>query len=81
VTLFLGWVTHSQPGYRRDSRDNWSLLEFALFDLKKQSNADASGRSGLGDVGPSFSSWHSPMVSGRLPSAARPRAAGLASQL
>lgn len=31
VTLFLGWTTHAQPGYRRD---NWSLLEFALLDLK-----------------------------------------------
>lgn len=31
VTLFLGWTTHSQPGYRRD---NWSLLEFALLDVK-----------------------------------------------
>ncbi len=31
VTLFLGWTTHAQPGYRRD---NWSLLEFALLDLR-----------------------------------------------
>jgi hypothetical protein len=31
VTLFLGWNTHAQPGFRRD---NWSLLEFALLDLK-----------------------------------------------
>ena len=31
VTLFLGWTTHAQPGFRRD---NWSLLEFALLDLK-----------------------------------------------
>jgi len=30
VTLFLGWVTHAQPGWRRD---NWSLLEVALVDL------------------------------------------------
>ena len=29
MTLFLGWVTHAQPGWRRD---NWSLLEVALFD-------------------------------------------------
>ena len=28
VTLFLGWTTHAQPGFRRD---NWSLLEFALL--------------------------------------------------
>lgn len=31
VTLFLGWTTHAQPGLRRD---NWSLLELALLDLK-----------------------------------------------
>lgn len=31
VTLFLGWVTHAQPGWRRD---NWSLLEVALVDLE-----------------------------------------------
>ena len=30
VSLFLGWTTHMQPGYRRD---NWSLLEFALLDV------------------------------------------------
>ena len=32
VTLFLGWTTHAQPGFRRD---NWSLLEFALVDLRE----------------------------------------------
>ncbi|HSQ51603.1 MAG TPA: hypothetical protein VLL94_10090 [Nitrospiraceae bacterium] len=31
VTLFLGLTTHAQPGFRRD---HWSLLEFALLDLK-----------------------------------------------
>ena len=31
VTLFLGLTTHAQPGFRRD---NWSLLEFALLDLR-----------------------------------------------
>lgn len=31
LTLFLGWHTHSQPGLRRD---NWSLLEAALIDVK-----------------------------------------------
>jgi hypothetical protein len=31
VSLFLGWTTHMQPGYRRD---NWSLLEFALVQAK-----------------------------------------------
>jgi len=42
VTLFLGWTTHAQPGYRRD---NWSLLEFALLDLKNnQTLMQAEGR-------------------------------------
>ena len=31
VMLFLGLTTHAQPGFRRD---NWSLLEFSLLDLK-----------------------------------------------
>lgn len=31
VSLFLGWTSHMQPGYRRD---NWSLLEFALLDAR-----------------------------------------------
>lgn len=42
LTLFLGWTTHSQPGLRRD---NWSLLEFALLDLKNNvSLMQAEGR-------------------------------------
>ena len=42
VTLFLGWTTHAQPGLRRD---NWSLLEFALLDLKNnQTLMQAEGR-------------------------------------
>lgn len=42
VTLFLGWTTHAQPGFRRD---NWSLLEFALLDLKNnKSLMHAEGR-------------------------------------
>jgi hypothetical protein len=42
VTLFLGWTTHAQPGFRRD---NWSLLEFALLDLKQnQTLMQAEGR-------------------------------------
>lgn len=42
VTLFLGWTTHAQPGFRRD---NWSLLEFALLDLKSnQTIMQAEGR-------------------------------------
>jgi hypothetical protein len=30
-TIFLGWTAHSQPGFRRD---NWSLMEVALVDVK-----------------------------------------------
>jgi hypothetical protein len=42
VTVFLGWTAHSQPGYRTD---NWSLLEFALVDLKnEQMLMQAEGR-------------------------------------
>jgi hypothetical protein len=42
VTLFLGHTTHAQPGLRRD---NWSLLEFALLDLKNNvSLMQAEGR-------------------------------------
>jgi hypothetical protein len=31
MTIFLGWTTHSQPGWRRD---NWSLIEIALVEVK-----------------------------------------------
>ncbi|TAJ24884.1 MAG: hypothetical protein EPO64_08940 [Nitrospirae bacterium] len=31
ITVFLGWVTHAQPGLRRD---NWSLVEVALVDVQ-----------------------------------------------
>jgi hypothetical protein len=42
VTLFLGWTTHAQPGFRRD---NWLVLEFALLDLKNnQTLMQAEGR-------------------------------------
>lgn len=42
MTLFLGWVTHAQPGWRRD---NWSLLEVALLDAKTgQALLRAEGR-------------------------------------
>ncbi len=30
MTLFLGWTSHAQPGYRRD---NWSLAELAVMDI------------------------------------------------
>ena len=33
VTLFLGGVTHAQPGWRRD---NWSLIEIALVDVRAE---------------------------------------------
>ena len=42
VTLSLGLTRHAQPGFRRD---NWSLLEFALLDLKhNQVLVQAEGR-------------------------------------
>jgi hypothetical protein len=42
MTVFLGWTAHSQPGLRRD---NWSLLEAAVVDVKAaQSLARAEGR-------------------------------------
>ena len=42
MTFFLGLTTHAQPGFRRD---NWSLLEFALLDLKhNQILMQAEGR-------------------------------------
>jgi hypothetical protein len=42
VMLFLGLITHAQPGFRRD---NWSLLEFALLDLKhNQTLMQSEGR-------------------------------------
>jgi len=31
MTIFLGWVSHSQPGFRCD---NWSLVEAAVVDVK-----------------------------------------------
>ncbi|ALA60072.1 hypothetical protein [Nitrospira moscoviensis] len=31
MSVFVGWTTHMVPGFRRD---NWSLLEFALLDVK-----------------------------------------------
>ena len=42
MTLFLGLTTHAPPGFRRD---NWSLLDFALLDLKhNQILMQAEGR-------------------------------------
>jgi hypothetical protein len=52
VTLFLGWATHAQPGFRRD---NWSLLEFALLDLKHNQTLMQARRTRLGHTGSSKS--------------------------
>ena len=42
ITVFLMWTTHAQPGLRRD---NWSLVETALIDVKTgQSLLHAEGR-------------------------------------
>ncbi|MEK6526744.1 MAG: hypothetical protein AABZ22_07715, partial [Nitrospirota bacterium] len=42
LMVFLGWHSHSQPGLRRD---NWSLIEVALVDVKSgRSLLRAEGR-------------------------------------
>ncbi len=42
MTLFLGWTSHAQPGYRRD---NWSLAELAVVEVKTgQTVLRAEGR-------------------------------------
>lgn len=42
VYVFLGWTSHMQPGFRRD---NWSLLELALVEVKSgQTLLHAEGR-------------------------------------
>lgn len=59
VTLFLGWTTHAQPGFRRD---NWSLLEFALLDLKNNvtlMQAEGRGSATLDrPSAPGISQWY-----------------------
>ena len=59
VTLFLGWTTHAQPGFRRD---NWSLLEFALLDLKNNRmlmQAEGRGWATLDrPTAPGISQWY-----------------------
>ncbi len=59
VTLFLGWTTHSQPGYRRD---NWSLLEFVLLDVKRGQtllHAEARGWATLDrPTAPGINQWY-----------------------
>ncbi|MGH7250254.1 MAG: hypothetical protein ACREIK_00190 [Nitrospiraceae bacterium] len=54
MTLFLGWVSHSQPGLRRD---NWSLMEVALVDVK-------SGRSLLRAEGRGWATLDRPTAPG-----------------
>ncbi|MGH7208376.1 MAG: hypothetical protein ACREIL_03220, partial [Nitrospiraceae bacterium] len=54
MTLFLGCVSHSQPGLRRD---NWSLMEVALVDVK-------SGRSLLRAEGRGWATLDRPMAPG-----------------
>jgi hypothetical protein len=59
MTLFLGWTTHAQPGYRRD---NYSLLEFALLDLKNNQTlmrAEARGWATLDrPSAPGINQWY-----------------------
>lgn len=59
VTLFLGWTTHAQPGLRRD---NWSLLEFALLDVRKSRTlmqGEARGWATLDrQTAPGISQWY-----------------------
>lgn len=54
MTLFLGWVAHSQPGLRRD---NWSLIEIAVVDL-------ATGRTLLHAEGRGWATLDRPMAPG-----------------
>ena len=59
VTLLLGLTTHAQPGFRRD---NWSLLEFALLDLKSDQilmQAEGRGRATLDrPSAPGINQWY-----------------------
>jgi hypothetical protein len=59
VSLFLGWTTHMQPGFRRD---NWSLLEFALLDVKDGKvlmRADGRGWATLDSpTAPGINQWY-----------------------
>jgi len=52
MTLFLGWVSHSQPGLRRD---NWSLIEVALIEV-------ATGRTVLHAEGRGWATLDRPMA-------------------
>ena len=54
MTVFLGWVTHAQPGWRRD---NWSRLEAALLDVR-------TGQVVLRAVGSGFATLDRPAAPG-----------------
>ncbi|MBX3235379.1 MAG: hypothetical protein KF814_04440 [Nitrospiraceae bacterium] len=54
VSLFLGWTTHRQPGFRRD---NWSLAEAALIE-------GATGRVMLHAEGRAWATLDSPTAPG-----------------
>lgn len=59
MTLFLGWVTHAQPGWRRD---NWSRLEAALVDVNTGQillRAEGSGFATLDrPAAPGINQWY-----------------------
>lgn len=59
ITIFLGWVTHAQPGLRRD---NWTLVEAALLDLNTGQvvlRAEGSGFATLDrPTAPGISQWY-----------------------
>jgi hypothetical protein len=59
MTVFLGWVTHAQPGWRRD---NWSRLEAALLDVRTGQillRADGAGFATLDrPAAPGINQWY-----------------------
>ena len=59
MTVFLGWVTHAQPGWRRD---NWSRLEAALLDVRTGQvllRAEGSGFATLDrPAAPGINQWY-----------------------
>jgi hypothetical protein len=59
ITVFLGWVTHAQPGLRRD---NWTLLETALLALNTGQvilRAEGSGFATLDrSTAPGINQWY-----------------------
>jgi hypothetical protein len=59
ISVFLGWTTHRQPGFRRDS---WSLAEAALLDVESgQILLRAEGRAGATldrPTAPGINQWY-----------------------